>query len=877
MAKKLGYTTDLSCSWITKEHGEEWLQWQQYIAEWLQGQDFSISSKLHMIRHFMCYLSKYVGYSYAVASMFRGHSSGHKVSSEEFNQHLIQNGVNAQNPAIILYAMSLCDFILKEHFSEEDDNGDVILLFKNPFVKLVRTYKTTETVHSPLPYRYMQQLRHILCPYKKSQEASTSPWRKHHFSDWTWAIEKLEFGNYAWMEVPESLIDVNDPDCIWRMREANRKIDKSHTTVTIYEIWSPAMAMFLLTKLHLPLRSYQVRFLDSGEGDTWRYENGNWVKNSKYRFTYGSEKRPYSKGVFKRIYDSMSESYSTGLYITTNKTADRNRTEVDRGYTIPWQHEELLYWLEKLRNWQEKYNPIHDLTPATKLKKQHFGDFKSRVQKEAMGEFSFLFRNASARPAERSFPLPKGKENNPWYRLLSKLGDDVWASGQTLSDGTKIQFVKDYGDDFKNLSHMCVTKFPLHSLRVSLITCYTMDTDLPLPVISKLLAGHTRLLMTIYYNKITPSVMAEKLKEADAALIEKSDQSLKAFLLDADLSQIEMRAVFLHDKYRTALNIVSNRNLAGWEERACGICLVGGNTTRSEELKTVGGCWNGGHLIEDTKDVNKRVYAPVPHGPGNCQRCRWFATDASYLPQLNSHFNQISYKAHQAARLSVEIEGKLETLKDEQYLCEEDGKPFTKHAKLQSFERRYEKQKVEADEYAKDYIATFNLIKRIIEIENQRDHDDEDQKLVAVGSGDDVEVCMNFIETDSELLHLSLLCNDAEFYPEIKDDLRKTPVIEKRNRFLDRMMAQRGYQPIFLEMDEKTALIAGNALFRKMAQIANPDDKIEGFKTASNYIEAQQYMVDAKLLEEGVSELTQQVPILLKPCQSKLIPFKEVD
>ena len=45
---------------------------------------------------------------------------------------------------------------------------------------------------------------------------------------------------------------------------------------------------------------------------------------------------------------------STGLYISTNKTADQNKDQFERGYEIPWQNETVLYWLEKLRNWQEK-------------------------------------------------------------------------------------------------------------------------------------------------------------------------------------------------------------------------------------------------------------------------------------------------------------------------------------------------------------------------------------------------------------------------------------------------------------------------------------------------------------------------------------------
>ena len=43
----------------------------------------------------------------------------------------------------------------------------------------------------------------------------------------------------------------------------------------------------------------------------------------------------------------------TGFFINTNKTADINKEESDKGYDIPWQYEESQYWLAKLRDWQE--------------------------------------------------------------------------------------------------------------------------------------------------------------------------------------------------------------------------------------------------------------------------------------------------------------------------------------------------------------------------------------------------------------------------------------------------------------------------------------------------------------------------------------------
>lgn len=864
-----GYTTDPNFGWVTKELGSKWLQWQQYATEWLAEKDRNSSERMAGIRQFLYFLKEKAPYAADVAQMFRGHQSGHQVSSKEFFDFLKAAGINRNAQKYTSYAVDLIDYILSHHLSAENDAGVQVPLFTNPLekIKKYRYSSPHETVHSPLPYRYIQQLRHILCPYPTNDPGSKTPWIGFHFRDWHWAINNLQVGNTAWMEVPPWAIDPDDPDCISRKRIVTRDNKKAE----IYEVWSPVVAMFLFTKLHLPLRSHQIRFMDSGEGDTWRYERGDWVENTKHSFKYGTPKRPYQKGIFRRIYDSISESYATGLYISTNKTADQNKDDIQRGYTIPWQHEELLYWLEKLRNWQEKYNPIDRLTGPSDLKKQHTRHSKTNTELKEMGEFAFLFRERGS-----ALPMYYNLPQNPWYRLLSKLEEDVFKSGQTLSSGDRLKFVKEYDSKVSNIEKRA-TYFPLHSLRVSLITCYTMDTDLPLPVISKLLAGHTRLLMTIYYNKITPSVMAHKMKEADAALSETDGSSLRNFLADTEMRQIPLRAAFHNDQHNSVESVLANRNPIGWEERATGLCLVGGNTVHSDELSTVGGCWNGGAIVRDSEKPGLRVYGPVPHGPENCPRCRWHITDATYLPALNSAFNQVSYKAHQAAEQSVELEGQLEALKDELFIAEETGAVFLKHNELQALERRYEKQRVEADEYAKDYIAIFNLINRVIQIENGREEDDDGQKLIAVGSDEDLKYSMKFVETDSELLHLALLCEDAEFYPDLHDDLRKTPAIAKRTNALSRMMARSGYKPVFLEMDEQTQLIAGNALMRKMAKIAAPEDRLEGYRIASNYIEAQEFLKDDRLLKSGFDAVKKIAPITLHTESVERIPALEVE
>src|SRR5690606_27584430 len=115
----------------------------------------------------------------------------------------------------------------------------------------------------------------------------------------------------SWFNVNETLIDKNDIDCVWR----EKILTRDNKQRSIYQIWSPVAAMVLFIKLHLPLRTYQIRMLDSGEADTLRYENGIWI-NNPHTFAL----KNYSKGIFRQFKDNLMGLVSTGLYISTNKT-----------------------------------------------------------------------------------------------------------------------------------------------------------------------------------------------------------------------------------------------------------------------------------------------------------------------------------------------------------------------------------------------------------------------------------------------------------------------------------------------------------------------------------------------------------------------------
>ncbi|MFA9395767.1 MAG: VPA1269 family protein [Halodesulfovibrio sp.] len=835
-----GRTTDLTLQWLTKNHGQGWETWRQLAEEWMMLQEYSTGTKLRsLFLFFDGYLARIAPWTENLSTFFEGTQDGWQASTDEFKRIILENTKRSDNKSLVTmmnHVTTFIDWLLTTHFNEKNDHDYSIRPYVNPFEKQKVKGKNTEAVHNPLPYRYICDLRHILCPKTEG-----------NFSDWTWAQGNAADGHIGghWFEVDESLIDKTDLDCVWRSKEITRN-DKR---IIIHQLWSPVAAMVLFIKLHLPLRTYQVRMLDSGEADAMRYENGEWVKNAKHPFVITHHK----KGVFRGFQDNATGLVSTGLYISTNKTADRNKDEFERGYEIPWQNEDVLYWLEKLRNWQEKYNPISKPTDCSTLEPKHTREKKSQAALSTMGHCCFLMRDASARKQEdRNKPIIETSIQTLWFKLLKQLEDNLLTSGNVLSDSTPLRLVHDYGAEYKGQKKK--TEFPLHSLRVSLITCYIMDAKLPLPVVSKLLAGHSRILMTVYYTKLTPAVMKEKMTEADKLLEGKSKESVRTFLKDAEMRQIECKMAYNNGESVQAALV--NRNPLGWENRHHGLCLAGGNTVRSDECKIVSGCWNGGELIKDSKDAYGRIYNSVPHGAENCVRCRWFITDARYLPALNAHLNFMSYKAHEAANLAVKLEGDIEGMEELKYEAEIKRKPFTKHNELQALQRRYEKQLVVADEYTKDWIATFNLIRRLIEIEQGRRESDSPNKFVAVGSKNDIKI--GFMETKSELLHLSLLCDDAEVYPDMLDDIKKTPTIERRTQSLSRFMMRKGYMPQLLMLDKDQQLIAANAMMRQMALQANPTDRLNGYKQAADYLELGQFMQDSKLLDTGVMALEKQ-------------------
>lgn len=720
----------------------------------------------------------------------------------------------ADDTVILNYIGSFLQWVLEEKLSVDDEMGNryVPQVYKNPLSRVSTPGSgSAETLKIPLAYSYIRELRAMLA------QGPT-------FKDWRWAQSAMA-GESDWFVVEPSVVRHDDTDCVWRKRETNKY---ERTTLgfpaEVIELWSPVRAVTLYLKLELPLRTFQVRVLDSGETDTWRYDQGKWRLNDS-PLTVGSPSRPSQRGVFHR----SSNETGAGFYINTNKTADIDKPEAEKGYVIPWTHEPALYWLEKLRDWQETYNPVTTPTPWVELEAKHFGSHRPHdAILQERGASCFLFRDAAAAaPADRKKPIASSALDRFWYLLLEELEKRCVARGETLDNGAGISFV--YPERWTK------TYYPLHALRVSLITAYALDGGVPFPVLSKLIVGHARLIMTLYYTKAGKAHITEVMREAEKRILENEAASYRRFLLEKAYHEIEEQFAFNSADAVSAAAL--QKSGAGFVFEDKGICPVGG-----------GLCDIGGDLVKGKEASKDRVYAPVPGYPleRNCCRCRFFLTGPGFLPGLQAHANVLSYKIAECSTRFVKLDEQVRALEDARLVCENNDQIFTGHQQLQRVSRYYEEESERANKLLTDLQATVRLVDRSISILAKRE---AKGGIHLVAAGDLADIKYALVETDSEMYHLAVICENAVIYPNV--DANSATL--RRSQVLDLMLQLNGHPPVFFRLSPEEQLLIGNEMMELLRA------RTGSLKTAVEFAEGKLLLAEYGLLEDAISVIEDRV------------------
>ncbi len=643
------------------------------------------------------------------------------------------------------------NYVINNDLTDEDEEtGEIIRVMdaRNPFQllsedKSVSAPNRNETTKPCLQYYFVRKAQEWILP----EEAKT-------FKD----LVHLQKFDTDWIKVSGDIVDFSDSDCVFR-KQGNQ-----------YYLWSPIdwIHTYALTKV--PLRGRQIAYNDSGEGDSEIAdldENGNikWIKNTG--LLAGTTK---NQGFIKKLPDE-----NIGMYVTTNKTSNNSA-----GYSIPWMPEDLAYWLVRLRKWQQKYNPISEVTPWTRCVRTHLNE----VQLKAKGVNCFLFR-----------AFNDIEPKNPSLALTMRLAAALY---HIQPSSLKLADLKGSSYPLSNYK----SKYTPHSMRVSLITAYIMDMGMPVEVVMKVV-GHSSIVMSIYYCKVTQSDIRQKFEEAEKKALKSQAEATQAAIEQNNIESVKNQLI---GSNKDLLHSLTNEVPAGnYVFRDYGICPYAASR-----------CNDGGEEIGSTK-----IHSPTPSGYlgiQNCLRCRHFITGPVFLGGLLSIVNEILLEANEQSEICQQLQDRLDAVNEkvneldrQEYLANLKQKSFDSSQrpslefKLRKLESEYESAAKKMDMLLCDLQAAYKLVQLSQSVANGYIKSD-DSSLALIKMPDSE----NQIEIDdaSRFQQLHEICENATIY----ESCNPSRAIVPRSQLLDRMASYNNLAPRLFMLSKDEQLAVGNQL-----------------------------------------------------------------
>ncbi|MGH6679922.1 MAG: hypothetical protein ACREDL_13580, partial [Bradyrhizobium sp.] len=417
-----------------------------------------------------------------------------------------------------------------------------------------------------------------------------------------------------------------------------------------------------------------------------------------------------------------------------------------------------------------------DLHDGTIVRLGRAGKFARR------GDACFLFRDPCG--TYHNEPLTDSRLRPFWVALLNELEQRVAARGEVLADGSPIQFIDKRNPRGEPLRPV----YDLHTLRVSLITALATEGGVPIPILSKCVAGHASILMTLYYIKLGVPQITERLAEAQKKINIEEQRNFVRFLQSAQHKKL-VSLVASNDV--SGINALHDNMPGSWVVGDKGICPVGGAL-----------CSKGGPKA--TSNVQLSDYAPTPGGPRNCVRCRFFITGPAFLGGLVAHFNAIGVQLIAASERFRAKEEAIRALEDK-IAAGAPGLPSSAMADLHAAHGNRQRDMLEVDELAHNLHAVYRLTERCRAIitRTRTQPPDGQINLVLVGNQTDLEAAIE-MTTDFELMNS--VCQVAKVYPGEDSTLANL----RRARILDVMLARNGRRTVFSTLSEAEALSIGN-------------------------------------------------------------------
>jgi len=720
--------------------------WGEKIREFMK-QAFGGGSKVtHLCRFVRHYVEAYEKSLTPQAFLIK-----EKVNVKPFKEFLNSLASENMRRNIILAVNEFLDFVIEKDLTDEDDEtGEIIRVMeaRNPFVLLgigrgASSPVNSESTKPCLQYHFVKKAQGWLIP----KGAKTFSELKH--------LQKFDAG---WVRVSASLIDRSDLDCVYK------KIGKQ------YFLWTPIDWVHTYALTCVPLRGRQIAYNDSGEADEFIAD-----LDDQGKVVWLENKATYSGMTKNQSFVKKMPEAQLGMYITTNKTSNQGN-----GYSIPWVPLDLAYWLVRLRKWQQKYNPLSEPTSWTRCKRTHLNE----MQLKAKGLNCFLFR-----------AFNDVEPKNVSGALTSRLAATLYhIQPQELA-------LAELTGKFNILGHY-KSKYTPHSMRVSLITAYVMEMGMPVEVVMKIV-GHSSIVMSIYYCKITESDIRQRLEEGEKLVLKSKAEAVQKLIEQNKLEEVKNQLV---SNNRDLLLGLTNEAPAGnFMFRDYGICPFAASR-----------CDDGGEMVGATQ-----VRTPVPAGylgTQNCIRCRHFITGPAFYGGLLSITNEVllqaNYQSSQCADLQSQIDnvsGEIEAIERQEYIASAKGEAFDNSALaqlelgLRKLESEYEGSAKKMDVYLCDLQACYKLIQMSQSVINEAS--------VAEGDGlslikmADAELVLDLREV-SYFQQLQEVCENAIIF----QSASASNAVAPRSQLLDRMASFNDLAPQMFLMKPSQQLAVGNQL-----------------------------------------------------------------
>lgn len=652
---------------------------------------------------------------------------------------------------LILTLTTIVDFsnwYIGEYMSETDETGELVtvgypILSMHKFTQAVSEYGSEDNGKD----------------IKLSESAKPTPP--------IWMILKLKEilteNDFAW---PKSLSDQYNENIV----------DEDGNP-----IWIPVIAYVYLVMLEIPIRKIQVIRLDSGEGDQWRYnpETDVWAKNDHQLTNYWKNigAKVHNRGVLRRKLISGVLAPQFVFYINSNKVSDKEVGFSEKsGYEIPWKNATVIKYLDDLRGWQEKYNPVTYPVRFQDIPKTVFEAEPSESVLVRIPDRFYLFRSAKdIKNGNRQMPPTNRNLHEFWVKLMAEL------ERRLHSEGIECQIILTRN---KTTNAPQSALYTPHGLRVAGLTSLAQQ-GVPIEVLSKIVAGHKSILMTIYYVKYHPSHITEILNEASRDIELDYQKSFQNWLKEAAWDEVAKYAAFNSSEAINSIKSDAAGCLVGlWNSTNLGICPYNG--TR---------CHDGGKCIR--KNGKKNTYLPVEDK--NCVVCRHFITGLPWLTELWVHANSLILQSEKKAAEIQENEQVVQTLKVEQLTLRKKGQDVSPQlvTKLKKNETIQERLAIEEDKLFNALHSTHNLIEKIKNLPKppiSSVQGDSSDCVPALLMDSESDFDIDYTETPNNFSNLDFVIQASRIYKhERNEDFER-----ERDQFIDTILLRNGFEPMML-------------------------------------------------------------------------------